>query len=234
MAREGKGQVVLLAGEAGIGKSRLIRELRRQVAQDKPTWLELHGSPYHRNSILYPVIELLRRWLDLNRESGEQGISLLEETLKQYGLPVEEMAPVLAALLSVPLDGRYEPLSLSPEGQRKRTLEAVLAVLLEMAERRPVVLAVEDLHFRSFLTQLSLGPLSGRQIELMIERLAGGRNLPAPVLAQIIEKADGVPLVIEEMVKMVLEAGPQEGSGAALKPLEIPATLRDSLPRRED
>jgi TOMM system kinase/cyclase fusion protein len=271
LAREGKGQVVLLAGEAGIGKSRLIRELRRQLGGDKPIWLELHGSPYHRNSILYPVIELLRRWLDLNRESGEQGISLLEETLRQYGLPVEEMAPVLAALLSVPLDGRYEPLSLSPEGQRKRTLEAVLAVLLEMAERRPVVLAVEDLHFidpstlellghvlqqgastriftvmtyrpdfqppwgqRSYLTQLSLGPLSGRQIELMIERMAGGRTLPAPVLAQIIEKADGVPLVIEEMVKMVLEAGPQEGSGAILKPLEIPATLRDSLMARLD
>jgi TOMM system kinase/cyclase fusion protein len=271
MAREGIGQVVLLAGEAGIGKSRLIRELRRQVTQDKPTWLELHGSPYHRNSILYPVVELLRRWLDLNRESGEQGISLLEETLRQYGLPAEEMAPVLAALLSVPLEGRYEPLSLSPEGQRKRTLEAVLAVLLEMAERRPVVLAVEDLHFidpstlellghvlqqgastriftvmtyrpdfqppwgqRSYLTQLSLGPLSGRQIEQMIERLAGSRTLPAPVLAQIIEKADGVPLVIEEMVKMVLEAGPQEGSGSALKPLEIPATLRDSLMARLD
>jgi class 3 adenylate cyclase/tRNA A-37 threonylcarbamoyl transferase component Bud32/tetratricopeptide (TPR) repeat protein len=271
MAREGKGQVVLLAGEAGIGKSRLIRELRRQLGEDKPVWLELHGSPYHRNSILYPVIELLRRWLELNRESGEQGISLLEEILKHYGLPAEEMAPVLAALLSVPLDGRYEPSSLSPEGQRKRTLEAVLAVLLEMAERRPVVLAVEDLHFidpstlellghvlqqgastrifavmtyrpdfqppwgqRSYLTQLSLGPLSGRQIEQMIERLAGSRKLPAPVLAQIIEKADGVPLVIEEMVKMVLEAGPQEGSGALLKPLEIPATLRDSLMARLD
>ncbi|HEX6863426.1 MAG TPA: protein kinase [Thermoanaerobaculia bacterium] len=276
LAREGKGQVVLLAGEAGIGKSRLVRELRRQVAQDHPTWLELHGSPYHRNSILYPVIELLRRWLDLNRESGEQsGLSLLEETLRQYGLPVEEMAPVLATLLSVPLGGRYEPPSLSPEGQRKRTLEAVLAVLLEMAERRPVVLAVEDLHFvdpstlellghvlqqgastriftvmtyrpdfqppwgqRSYLTQLSLGPLSGRQIEQMIDRLAGGRTLPAPVLAQIVEKADGVPLVIEEMVKMVLEAGPQEGSapggGTALKPLEIPATLRDSLMARLD
>ena len=270
MAREGKGQVVLLAGEAGIGKSRLVRELRRQLGEDKPVWMELHGSPYHRNSILYPVIELLRRWLDLNRESGARdGLSLLEDTLREYGLPVEEMAPVLAALLSVPLGDRYAPLSLSPEGQRKRTLEAVLAVLLEIAERRPVVLAVEDLHFidpstlellghilqqgastriftvmtyrpdfqppwgqRSYLTQLSLGPLSGRQIEQMIERLAGGRKLPAPVLAQILEKADGVPLVIEEMVKMVLEAGPQEGS--ALKPLEIPATLRDSLMARLD
>jgi serine/threonine protein kinase/tetratricopeptide (TPR) repeat protein len=272
LAREGKGQVVLLAGEAGIGKSRLIRELRRQVAQDKPTWLELHGSPYHRNSILYPFVDLLRRWLDPNRESGNQDqLSLLEEALRRYGLPVEEMVPLFAALLAIPLADRYEPLSLSPEGQRKRTLEAVLAVLLEMADRRPVVLVVEDLHWidpstlellghilqqgaatrifsvmtyrpdfqppwgqRSYLTQLSLGPLSDRQIEQMIDRLAGGRTLPAPVLAQILEKADGVPLVIEEMVKMVLEAGPQEGSGAGLKPLEIPATLRDSLMARLD
>jgi TOMM system kinase/cyclase fusion protein len=272
LAREGKGQVVLLAGEAGIGKSRLIRELRRQVAQDKPTWLELHGSPYHRNSILYPFVDLLRRWLDPNRESGNQDqLSLLEEALRRYDLPLAEMVPIFAALLAIPLADRYEPLSLSPEGQRKRTLEAVLAVLLEMADRRPVVLAVEDLHWidpstlellghilqqgastrifsvmtyrpdfqppwgqRSYLTQLSLGPLSDRQIEQMIDRLAGGRTLPAPVLAQILEKADGVPLVIEEMVKMVLEAGPQEGSGAALKPLEIPATLRDSLMARLD
>lgn len=272
LAREGKGQVVLLAGEAGIGKSRLVRELRRQVAQDKPTWLELHGSPYHRNSILYPFVDLLRRWLDPNRESGSQDqLSLLEEALRRYDLPLEEMVPIFAALLAIPLADRYEPLSLSPEGQRKRTLEAVLAVLLEMADRRPVVLAVEDLHWidpstlellghvlqqgaatrifsvmtyrpdfqppwgqRSYLTQLSLGPLSDRQIEQMIDRLAGGRTLPAPVLAQILEKADGVPLVIEEMVKMVLETGPQEGSGGVLKPLEIPATLRDSLMARLD
>ena len=270
MAREGKGQVVLLAGEAGIGKSRLIRELRRQLAGDKPVWMELLGSPYHRNSILYPVIDLLRRWLELKRESGVQdALSLLEETLRRYELPVEEMAPVLAALLSVPFADRYEPLSLSPEGQRKRTLEAVLAVMMEMADRRPVVLAVEDLHWidpstmellghilqqgaaariftvmtyrpdfqppwgqRSYLTQLSLGPLSGRQIEQMIDRMAGGHQIPKAVLAQIVEKADGVPLVIEEMVKMVLEAGPQEGSG--LRPLEIPATLRDSLMARLD
>jgi len=274
MAREGKGQAVLLGGEAGIGKSRLVRELRRQLAADMPVWLELHGSPYHRNSILFPFIDLLRRWLDPGRESGPQDLlSLLEDALRRYDLPLDEMVPLFAALLSIPLTECYGPLGLSPEAQRKRTLEAVLAVVLEMADRRPVVLAVEDLHWidpstmellghilqqgaaariftvltyrpdfqppwgqRSYLTQLSLGPLSDRQIEQMIERLAGGRQLPAPVLAQILEKADGVPLVIEEMVKMVLESGLSEesGSGPILRPLEIPATLRDSLMARLD
>jgi TOMM system kinase/cyclase fusion protein len=274
MAREGKGQVVLLGGEAGIGKSRLVRELKHQIAVDRPEWLELHGSPYHRNSVLYPVVDLLRRWMDLGRSSGEQDpLSRVEHVLRRYGMPLAETVPIFAALLSVPLGDRYEPLSLSPEGQRKRTLEAVLAVLLEMAERKSLVFAVDDLQWvdpstlellghilqqgaaariftlmtfrpdfqppwgqRSYITQLNLGPLSSRQIEQMIERLAGGRALPRAVVNQIVEKADGVPLVIEEMVKMVLEAGiSAEATGSGpLRPLEIPATLRDSLMARLD
>jgi TOMM system kinase/cyclase fusion protein len=271
MAREGKGQVVLLGGEAGIGKSRLVRELKHQIAVDRPEWLELHGSPYHRNSVLYPVVDLLRRWMELGRTSGEQDpLSRVEHVMRRYGLPLTETVPIFAALLSIPLGDRYEPLNLSPEGQRKRTLEAILAVLLEMTERKPLVFAVDDLQWidpstlellghvlqqgaaariftlmtfrpdfqppwgqRSYITQLNLGPLSSRQIEQMIERLAGGRSLPRVVVAQIVEKADGVPLVIEEMVKMVLESGQAEGSGP-VRPLEIPATLRDSLMARLD
>jgi TOMM system kinase/cyclase fusion protein len=274
MAREGMGQVVLLGGEAGIGKSRLVRELKHQIAVDRPEWLELHGSPYHRNSVLYPVVDLLRRWMDLGRPAQESGVqdplSRVENQLRRYGFPLPETVPIFAALLSIPLGDRYEPLNLSPEGQRKRTLEAILAVLLEMAERKPLVFAVDDLQWvdpstlellghvlqqgaaariftlmtfrpdfqppwgqRSYITQLNLGPLSSRQIEQMIERVAGGRTLPRGVVKQIVEKADGVPLVIEEMVKMVLESGQGEGSGP-LRPLEIPATLRDSLMARLD
>ncbi|MES1240852.1 MAG: AAA family ATPase, partial [Acidobacteriota bacterium] len=274
MAREGKGQVVLLGGEAGIGKSRLVRELKHQIAVDRPEWLELHGSPYHRNSVLYPVVDLLRRWMDLGRHSPESGdqdpLSRVEHVLRRFTLPLEETVPIFAGLLGVPLGGRYEPLNLSPEGQRKRTLEAILGVVLEMAERKPLIFAVDDLQWvdpstlellghilqqgaaariftlmtfrpdfqppwgqRSYITQLNLGPLAQRQIEQMIERLAGGRALPRAVVSQIVEKADGVPLVIEEMVKMVLEAGPGTGSGP-VRPLEIPATLRDSLMARLD
>lgn len=277
MAREGKGQAVLLGGEAGIGKSRLVRELKHQIAADRPEWLELHGSPYHRNSVLYPVVDLMRRWMELGRSPEETGgqdpLSRVEHALRRYGFPLEETVPIFAGLLAVPLGDRYEPLNLSPEGQRKRTLEAVLAVLLEMAERKPLVFAVDDLQWvdpstlellghvlqqgaaariftlmtfrpdfqppwgqRSYITQLNLGPLSSRQIEQMIERLAGGRSLPSAVVRQIVEKADGVPLVIEEMVKMVLESGQSlEATGSGpIKPLEIPATLRDSLMARLD
>lgn len=274
MAREGKGQVVLLGGEAGIGKSRLVRELKHQIAADRPEWLELHGSPYHRNSVLYPVVDLLRRWMELGRSPGETGgqdpLSRVEHAMRRYGFGLEETVPIFAALLAIPLGDRYEPLSLSPEGQRKRTLEVILAVLLEMADRKPLVFAVDDLQWvdpstlellghilqqgaaariftlltfrpdfqppwgqRSYITQLNLGPLSTRQIEQMIERLAGGRSLPKAVVNQIVEKADGVPLVIEEMVKMVLESGQDQGSGP-VRPLEIPATLRDSLMARLD
>ena len=274
MAREGMGQVVLLGGEAGIGKSRLVRELKHQIAADRPEWLELHGSPYHRNSVLYPVVDLMRRWMELGRSPEETGgqdpLSRVEHALRRYGFPLEETVPIFAGLLAVPLGDRYKPLELSPEGQRKRTLEAVLAVLLEMAERKPLVFAVDDLQWvdpstlellghvlqqgaaariftlmtfrpdfqppwgqRSYITQLNLGPLSQRQIEQMIERLANGRALPRAVVNQIVEKADGVPLVIEEMVKMVLESGQPQGSGP-VKPLEIPATLRDSLMARLD
>jgi TOMM system kinase/cyclase fusion protein len=274
LAREGKGQVVLLGGEAGIGKSRLVRELKHQIAADRPEWLELHGSPYHRNSVLYPVVDLLKRWMDLGRASGDQDpLSRVEHVLRRYGFPLAETVPIFAGLLSIPLAGRYEPLNLSPEGQRKHTLEAVLAVVLEMAERKPLVLAVDDLQWvdpstlellghilqqgaatriftlmtfrpdfeppwgqRSYITQLNLGPLSSKQIEQMIERLAAGHTLPRAVIAQITEKADGVPLVLEEMVKMVLESGSSAGTEGAgpVRPLEIPATLRDSLMARLD
>ncbi len=285
LAREGKGQVILLGGEAGIGKTRLVRELKRQVAADGTHWLELHGSPYHRNSVLYPVVDLLRRWMATGRRVDPATppapaapippilpIVQIEEALAWYGLPVAEMAPLFAALLSVPLDGRHAPLQLSPEGQRKRTLEAVLALLLEVAERKPLVLLVEDLQWvdpstlellghliqqgaasrlftlmtyrpefqppwgpRSYLAQLNLGPLSARQIEAMIDKLAAGKRLPSGVIAQIIEKTDGVPLAVEEMVKMVLESGlADSGELSAVRPLEIPATLRDSLMARLD
>lgn len=269
LAREGKGQVVLLGGEAGIGKSRLVRELKRRVADDGPIWLAIHGSPYHRNSVLYPVVDLLRRWAGAG---GREPLARLEESLARYSQPLSEVVPLFASLLSLPFDERYPPLTLSPEGKRKKTLEAVLALLLEMAEHQPVVLLVEDLQWvdpstlellghliqegaasrlfslmtfrpemqppwgqRSYLTQLNLGPLPARQVEQMIERLTEGRKLPPALLAQILQKTDGVPLAVEEMVKMVLEAGlSEDGSSTPRRPLEIPATLRDSLMARLD
>lgn len=145
LAREGHGQAVLVCGEAGIGKSRLLHQLRRELDAEVPSWLACHCSPYHSNSALFPMVELLERWI--GRGSVAERLGRLEELLGQDGLSVPENAPLFAALLSLPTEERYPPLYLSPEGQRKRTLEALLALLVGQAERQPSLLVVEDLHW---------------------------------------------------------------------------------------
>src|SRR6185295_6897934 len=145
LAGEGHGQAVLVCGEAGMGKSRLLRELRRELDAEVPSWLACHCSPYHGNSALFPMVELLERWIGTG--AAAERLGRLEELLGQHGLSVPENAPLFAALLSLPAEGRYPPLYLSPEGQRKRTLEALLALLVEQAERQPSLLVVEDLHW---------------------------------------------------------------------------------------
>src|SRR6185295_13427789 len=145
LAGEGHGQAVLVCGEAGMGKSRLLRELRRELDAEVPSWLACHCSPYHGNSALFPMVELLERWIGTG--AAAERLGRLEELLGQHGLSVPENAPLFAALLSLPAEGRYPPLYLSPEGQRKRTLEALLALLVEQAERQASLLVVEDLHW---------------------------------------------------------------------------------------
>ncbi len=149
-AKDGGGQVVLLSGEAGIGKSRLVEVLKEQVAADPRAWLTpCQCSPFYQNSPLYPMIDLLQRVvLQFDQaDSTEQKLSKLEGFLVQYGFPLPEMTPLFAALLSIPLDGRYPPLNFSPEQQKQMTLQTLLTVLLERAARQPLLFVVEDLHW---------------------------------------------------------------------------------------
>jgi len=148
--KDGLGQVVLLSGEAGIGKSRLVQVLTEQVATEPQAWLTpCQCSPYYQHTALYPLIDLLERLvLQFNREeTPQQKLSKLEGFLVQYGLPLAEAVPLFAALLSLPLTADYAPLPLSPEQQKQQTLHALLTILLHIAAQRPVLFVMEDLHW---------------------------------------------------------------------------------------
>jgi class 3 adenylate cyclase/tetratricopeptide (TPR) repeat protein len=148
--KDGTGQVVLLSGEAGIGKSRLVQVLKEQVATEPQAWLTpCQCSPYYQNTALYPLIDLLERIaLRFEREeSPEQKLRKLEGFLVQYGLPLAEVVPLFAALLSLPLPADYDPLKLSPEQQKQQTLQILLTILLRIAAQQPVLFIMEDLHW---------------------------------------------------------------------------------------
>ena len=160
-SKEGLGQVVLLSGEAGIGKSALVQTLREHVGHEGYARLTFRCSPSHTNSALYPVIAHLQRLLQGERdETPETRLATLERLLDASRQPLTEVVPLLAALLAVALpEGRYAPLTLPPQQQRQQTLDALVAWLLAEAERQPVLAVYEDLHWADPSTLEMLGAL---------------------------------------------------------------------------
>ena len=148
--KDGLGQVVLLNGEAGIGKSRLVQVLKEHVASEPQAWLTpCQCSPYYQYTALYPLIDLLERvTLGFAREeSPAQKLRKLEGFLVQYGLPLAEVVPLFATLLSLPLPTDYPPLNISPEQQKQQTLQSLLTILLRIAAQQPLLFVMEDLHW---------------------------------------------------------------------------------------
>src|SRR2546426_2797566 len=231
------------------------------------------------NSALYPVIEHLQRLLHMHREdTPEERLEKLEHILHDYRFAQDEVIPLFAALLSVPLpDRRYPPLHLSLQQQKRKTAEALVAWLVEAAERQPLLAVWEDLHWadpstlellsliidqsrtarmltlltcrpefqppwppRSHLAHLTLNRFTHPQVERLIAQAMHGKSLPPEVVQQVVAKTDGVPLFVEELLKMVLESGLVREEAdryvltGPLPPLAIPATLQDSLMARLD
>jgi len=144
----GRGHIVLLSGEAGIGKSRLLQVVKDEIIGATALRIEYRCSPYHQHSALYPIITHLERALTLRQDdTPEDKLRKLEEALRPYPLPLAEMVPLFAALLSVPLSVLYPPPALTPQRQKQKTLEALLAWLLALTEQQPVLFVVEDLHW---------------------------------------------------------------------------------------
>jgi predicted ATPase/class 3 adenylate cyclase len=278
-AKEGLGQVVVLSGEAGIGKSRLVQMLKEHLASEPYTRWECRTSPYYQNTALYPVTDLYERIWQFGRDdTPDAKLAKVEQALRHSRLPLAETVPLFAVLLSLSLpENRYPPLTLSPQRQRQKTLEALLTLVLEQTERQPVLCIIEDVHWidpttlellgllvdqvptarlltlltcrptfqppwerRSYVIQVTLSLLTPPQVERIAEQVAGGKALPAEILRQLVAKADGVPLFVEEMTKAVMESGLlKETDGCyeltgPLPALAIPATLHDSLMARLD
>jgi class 3 adenylate cyclase len=148
-AKAGQGQVILLSGDAGIGKSRLVQMLKEHVAQEPHVPWECRSTEYTQNTALFPLTDLFQRLLRFQaEETPDEKLAKLEHALSQYQLSLEESVPLFAPLLSLPLQAhRYPLLNVSPQRQRQKTLETIVAILLELAERHPGLLILEDLHW---------------------------------------------------------------------------------------
>jgi tetratricopeptide (TPR) repeat protein len=179
-AREGEGQVALVGGEPGIGKSRLTRVLHEQIAGEPHLTLRYQCSPYHLNSALYPVIEQFEFAASFSiKDTPEQKLDKMEATL--VGSPAQraEAAPLVAALLSLPTE-RYAALNLSPRKQKEKTLEALVAQVEILARHQPLLMVFEDVHW--------IDPTSQEALDALVPRIQG-----LPILLVITYRPEYTP-----------------------------------------
>src|SRR5215475_7017078 len=156
----GQGQAVLLRGDAGIGKSRLTQAFTEHTTRAECTRLRFRCLPHYQHSALYPVIDYLQQAFQLHREeAAPMQLDQLEQGLEAYSFPLPDVMPLFASLLSVPLSERYPPMNLSPQRQKQKTLETLLAWFLMQAEQQPVFMVWEDLHWADPSTLELLGLL---------------------------------------------------------------------------
>jgi class 3 adenylate cyclase/predicted ATPase len=275
-AKTGEGQVVLLSGEAGIGKSRLTAALLERLTAEPHTRLRYFCSPQHIDSAFYPIIGQMERAAGFAHDDTQQAkLDKLDALLAQTSTSTQDAA-LVAEMLSLPNDGRYPVLDLASQQRRQKTLEALTAQLAGLAGLHPVLMIFEDAHWtdptsleafgrtvdriktlpvllivtfrpefnapwagQSHVTSLTLSRLGEREAAAIVGRLVGNKELPPEVMAEIVERTDGIPLFVEEMTKAVLEA---EGEGGARRTvaavpspaLAVPASLHASLMARLD
>jgi class 3 adenylate cyclase/tetratricopeptide (TPR) repeat protein len=220
LAWQGQGQVVLISGEAGIGKSRIVATLSESLALGSHRRVRYQCSPYHTNSTLHPFIAQLERAAGIrSQDTPGQKLDKLEAMLALGTQQVATATPLVAALLSITTGERFLP---------------VLVLMTFRPEFEPPWTGLPN------VSLLRLDRLDRLDTRALVEQVTVGRQLPDEMMTQIIDRTDGIPLFVEELTKMVLESGLLvEDAGryclnSPLPPLAIPATLQDSLMARLD
>ncbi len=167
----GTGQSVLITGEHGVGKSRLVQAFKEYVSSHSGRWGVMRGSPYFHHTPLYPLIDIWREAMEWRTDdSNAQKLLKLEASLSQSEVPLEESVPLFASLLHLELpEGRYPVLKLSAEMQKSRTLELLAGMVMEFGRNRPFMLVVEDLQL--------IDPTTADLLRMLVERVGSRRLL---------------------------------------------------------
>jgi class 3 adenylate cyclase len=146
-AKEGRGRSVLVTGEPGIGKSRILEELKQRLAGEAYC-LQGYCSSYQQNTAFAPISDLLRHALGITAEdSAQEKLSKLNAAMPRLAFESNGVIPLIAEILSVPLSANHSPLDLTPVRQRQLTLEALTSWLLGTAKDQPLLFIMEDLHW---------------------------------------------------------------------------------------
>jgi class 3 adenylate cyclase/tetratricopeptide (TPR) repeat protein len=169
-AKHGEGQVVLISGEPGVGKSRITQELLETLSNEPHTPLRYFCSPHYQDSALYPTITQLERAAGFRREDGpDQRLNKLEAVLSQANDDLNEAVPLIANLLSIPTGDRYPVLSLTPQKRKEKTLQALLAHVEGLATRQSVLMVFEDVQW--------IDPTSRELLDLTLDQAPALRVL---------------------------------------------------------
>src|SRR5262249_15691417 len=163
-AKECDGQVMLLSGEPGIGKSRIIQEFRERIASEPHGQISFQCSPYYTSTAFHPFVEQFKSITGFDREgSPELSLKALEATLAATTDPVELVRPLFPSLFSIVTGDGYKPLDLSPQRQKDETVAALVNHFVGLARTQPVVMILEDAHW--------IDPTSREVLDLLVDRV---------------------------------------------------------------